>query len=251
MNKKNEGGSVVLFAIFMVLFAVLAVIMLVGNAGYLFGSAKDLDEMIETEGEPVKGEFVTLDVDLVFDWYAEMEYKINGIIPAGTERYCLVYMEDIDAFISLTVKGKDNYKIIDDIISDSERYMNDVYAELPEAVTFEGKLTAIDPEVKEYYDDLQYDFNLYYSAYGWTPEFYELTIDTTETKGSIWLIIGICAALAVFFGLAMGATIKKKKEEKLQAATVASAMVGEGNDLVFGNIHSSMEEEKKSDSTEI
>ena len=123
MKKNNEGGSVILLGFFTVLFAVITIFILVSSAGYLFGSAKDLKSMINNEGEPVKDEFVSLDVDLVFDWYAETEYKINGFIPAGTEKHCLVYMDDIGeqgAFISLTVKGKDDFKAIDKLIKENK-----------------------------------------------------------------------------------------------------------------------------------
>ncbi len=67
MKNKNNGGSKVLFVIFIIIFSGLAIFMFVSNTGYLFGDAKDFKTMLEEEGEPVKGEFVTLDVDLVYD----------------------------------------------------------------------------------------------------------------------------------------------------------------------------------------
>lgn len=251
MKKNNEGGSVILLGFFTVLFAVITIFIFASSAGYLFGSAKDLKSMLNKDGEPVKDEFVSLDVDLVFDWYAETEYKINGFIPAGTEKHCLVYMDDIGeqgAFISLTVKGKDDFKAIDKLISESEDYMNYLSDSKPDAVTFEGKISTIDPEVSQYYTEFRTLFTSYYSSYGWFPEFYQVTIDSTENKGAIWLRFGICLAITIFFAVAMVAAIKKKKEDKLQAAATANAMVGEGNDLVFGNLNSS---EDNSNDTEV
>ena len=248
MKKNNNGGNKVLFAIFTVVFAVIAVVMFMSSKDYLFSEPTDFRAMLEEEGEPVTGERVSIDVDLVYDWYAEMEYKINGIIPAGTEKYCLVYMEDLDAFVSLTVKGKDDYKVIDKLISDSDDYMNYETDELPKAVTFEGKLSTIDPEISQYYSEFRTQFINYYGSYGWIPEFYQVTIDTTETNGTILLLIGIMVLLAVFFGAAFVVTIKKEKNEKLQAASApAFAATPDVTDPVFGNMYNATSSQNTED----
>lgn len=249
MKNKNNGGSKVLFVIFIIIFSGLAIFMFVSNTGYLFGDAKDFKTMLEEEGEPVKGEFVTLDVDLVYDWYAEMEYKINGIIPAGTERYCLVYMEDIDAFISLTVKGKDNYKAIDKLISESSKYMNYETDDLPKAVTFEGKISTLEPDISNIYS--QAKSIIISGSGGWVPEFYHVTIDTTENKGSILLIVGILLLIDIFFIAALVAAIKKEKEEKLQAATAQTyAANADGADPVFGNMYNATSSQDTENNTQ-
>lgn len=249
--KKNNSGNKVLFAIFAVVFAVVAVVMFVSNMDYLFSDPTDFEAMIEEEGEPVTGERVSIDVELVYDWYAEMEYKINGVIPAGTEKYCLVYLEEQDAFVSLTVKGKEDCKAIDKLISESDDYMSSEAGSLPKSVTFEGKLTTIDPEISKFYTDFRTQFISYYGGYGWIPEFYQVTIDTTETNGTILLLIGIMLLLAVFFGAAFVAAVKNEKKEKLQAAAApAFAANTDGTDPVFGNMYNAAASQNTEDNTQ-
>ncbi len=216
MENNKKSGSIAAPIILMVIFTIATIALIATNADLLFGEPTDFGTMIEEEGKPVKDEFVSLDVELVYDWYAEMEYKINGIIPAGTEKYCVVYLEEYDAFVSLTVKGKDNYKKIDKLISESDDYMSGSTNDLPKSVTFEGKIKTIDHDVDSYYSEFESLFNSYYGIYGWTPEFYEVTIDSTDTKLSTWGYIGFCVLMVVFSTIALVVNVKKKKADKLQ-----------------------------------
>lgn len=218
MKKEKTKGGYIVQSVASLIAAILIALLLFAafsdDIKYLFGKAENMNEVL-AEGEPEKGEYVSVGVDAVVDWYAETTYKINGVIPAGSKWHCLIWLDD-DSFISLTIKGKKNKDIINGLINDTEKYLN-YEAELPSPVVFEGKVTSIGTEVDEYYDDaLRY--------YGITSsEVHYLTIDTTYSKTSI-IIYGIIflAIIGMFIGLFIGG-IKGAKRLKAAEAFASSA----------------------------
>ena len=217
-KEKTKGGYIaqsVVSLIAAILIALLLFAAFSDDIKYLFGKAENMNEAL-AEGEPEKGEYVSVGVDALVDWYAETTYKINGVIPAGSKWHCLIWLDD-DSFISLTIKGKKNKDIINGLINDTEKYLNYETEELPSPVVFEGKVTSIGTEVDEYYDDAI----RYYGITG--SEVHYLTIDTTYSKTSI-IIYGIIflAIIGMFIGLFIGG-IKGAKRLKAAQNLAASS----------------------------
>ena len=217
-NKKQNGGkgSVVGCVIGMIFFFLLGAVMLIGESDYLFSEPQDLNEMVMAGDTPQKGEYVTVGVDAVVDWYAETEHRINGIIPIGKEQHCLVWLDD-ESFISMTVKGK-NMDKVDELIEETSDYLNGVSDTLPSKVVFSGRISAIDSDVSKYYDDVL-DYYGIYESDGLVVR--NITIDTTDTKLQTWLIFGFFMLLGVVFLVTLVITVKNKKKEKAAQAVLA------------------------------
>ena len=218
---KNRGGktkkqSVFAFAAALVLFTIAGVGLFVSEKDYLFGEAKDFYEMIEDDGGPVNGEHVKLEVDAVLDWYAETKHKISGFIPAGSEQHCVVWLDN-NALISMTVKGKKNIAKVDKIIDSTNDYLNyaggysDEAVYLDEVIEFEGEITNIGYEVSGYYNDAMEWLGVSADS---DITVYRVTIDTTSTKGSIWLMIGACVLFDVVFVAMIISNSKANKKAK-------------------------------------
>ncbi|MBQ8924332.1 MAG: hypothetical protein IJ053_06005 [Lachnospiraceae bacterium] len=217
-NKPAEKkSSIILRIIFCGLFAALLVgfgiFNLINHADYYFGSAKNIDDMLAA-GNVEKDEYVSIGVDAVFDWYAETTHKVNGI-PTGKEQHCIVWLSNGD-IISMTVKGKKNYEKIDEIIDATWAAWDDETGTtgLHTPVVFEGKVTSVGYEVKQYYDDYIRDMEDagFFEWYG--TRYYELTIDTTDNKMStlMWYIGGLLIVVLMVWGVVSGVKdIKKSK----------------------------------------
>ena len=68
----------------------------------------NLNEEIYEGKDPNKGDYVTLNVNLVLGNYAETKHRINGIIPIGTDEHYAVVLFDQEGnlyVMSLTVKS--------------------------------------------------------------------------------------------------------------------------------------------------
>ncbi|MBQ8412427.1 MAG: hypothetical protein IJX12_02330, partial [Lachnospiraceae bacterium] len=143
MEKKKITGNIIGIIIITIIAGLYAFV----QRGYLFDSSpQDLYDMLAEEGEPVKGEYVTVQVDASLGCYAETEHKINGIIPMGTDGHYLVWLNN-DGIISLTVKGKDNLKILDDITNDTYNAVMSGSYIFPEPVEFTGKIETMNSEL--------------------------------------------------------------------------------------------------------
>ena len=228
-NKPAEKkSSIILRIIFCGLFAALLVgfgiFNLINHADYYFGSAKNIDDML-VAGNVEKDEYVSIGVDAVFDWYAETTHKVNGI-PTGKEQHCIVWLSNGD-IISMTVKGKKNYAKIDEIIDatwaawDDETGMTALHT----PVVFEGKITNVGYEVKQYYDEYVGDMENagFFDYYG--TRYYELTIDTTDNKMSMlmWYIGGALIVVLMVFGVISGVKDIKKLDAAKNAGYDANA----------------------------
>ena len=205
--KKRKSGlilSIVLLGLITLVLIVFGVLNLLVHADYYFGTPKAIEDMVADGGQPQKGEYVQVGVDVCFDWYAETTHKVNGI-PTGKEKHCIIMLENGD-IMSLTVKGKKKYKVIDEIIDDTRNYMYDETGNstLHTPVIFEGKITNVGSEVSKYYreymSELSDGFN---DAWGYRPNYYELTIDTTDNKVStlFWYIGGALLVALFIFGI--------------------------------------------------
>lgn len=223
-NQRTKGKCIaqsILSLIAALLVTLLCVAAFSTELKYLFGKPTNINDMLAENGAPEKGEYVSVGVDAVFDWYAETNYKINGVIPAGSKQHCIMWLDD-DSIISLTVKGKKNIEKIDNIIEGTESYLNGTSDRLPSRIIFEGKVTELGSEVKQYYNDVVL-------GSGYTIHY--LTIDTTYSKTSIiiyglifLLIIG--GLIASFISGIRG--VKKLKEAESAAAGLSQSYRGQG-----------------------
>ncbi|MBQ7708175.1 MAG: hypothetical protein IJT72_10415, partial [Lachnospiraceae bacterium] len=87
--KKRKSGlilSIVLIFFVILLLVGFGVINLIVHADYYFGKVRAIEDMVADGGQPQKGEYVQVGVDVCFDWYAETTHKVNGI-PTGKEKH--------------------------------------------------------------------------------------------------------------------------------------------------------------------
>lgn len=207
MKKKSIGWNI--FAV--VVLTVLLVAYLVIDGGYMIDSTpQNINEMIEENGEPVKGEYVSVGVDAVLDWYAETEHRINGIIPVGTDMHCLVWLDD-NSFISLTVKGNKNIEKIEKIIDETYAYMCYETDYLPTPVVFKGRISTIDSEVSRYYEDALNAWGISVSSDAGLT-IYRLDIDTTQTKLKAWLMFLFIVVLDAMSIMLLVSEVKHNKK---------------------------------------
>lgn len=210
-KNNNKKSSPVGMLVLTIIFAIAFVLVLATNAGVLFGQPKDLYDVIEENGEPVKGEYVKLDMKATFGGYAETQYKIKGIIPAG-KIYHYVALLDDGSVISVSFRGNKMKEKFDKILSNTEAYyMSGDAGMLKDTVTVKGKLTTVAGDQGMYYTNAMtgyYDGNIY-----------RLSIDTTS-KGTMLIVVIILAAIEVgcIIGF-MGALKNKKKENEAPVQT--------------------------------
>lgn len=225
-GKKSITGNI----IWVIVTGIILVIYAVTSLPALLAKPKDINDVIAEEGTPEKGQYVTIGVDAVVDWYAETEYKINGVIPAGTKRHCIVWVNDT-TFISMTVRGDKNYGIIDDIIDDTWAYLGYETTSLPSPTEFSGKITSIDSDVSSYYSQGLSAYGIY-SSDGLT--ILQLDIDTTNGKGMGFLILGVIVLLFVGGIVFMIKDIRHNK--KVASMPPAMTYNAPSSDPVFGNM---------------
>lgn len=228
-NKQNKSSGIVGCVIGIIACALLTFILLVGEMDYLFSEPRDLNDIIADGASPQKGEYVSIGVDGVVDWYAETTYKINGIIPTGKKQHCILWLDN-QAFISMTVKGKDIDKV-NSLIDDTAKYLNGEVGYLPTPVVFSGKVTSIGTEVSQYWREGLSAYGI--SEYDPALTVYNLTIDTTETKLQMWLMIGLFAALTIVFIVALIINIKRKKAAKEANAQAAAYNAAQANNAAY------------------
>ena len=147
--------------------------------------------------------------------------------------------------MSLTVKGKKNYNKIEEIIDATWDYMYDETGTktLHTPVIFEGKITDVGSEVSKYYRDYMSDLSDgFYNAWGYRPNYYELTIDTTDNKMStlFWYIGGaLMVALFVFGAISCMKSLKAIKTAEKAGYDSSAYMQNRQNDPsgsdIYGN----------------
>ncbi|MBQ9278141.1 MAG: hypothetical protein IJ224_05850 [Lachnospiraceae bacterium] len=248
-GKKSKGNciaTIILFGFFSLLLVGFGIINLINHGDYYFGHAQDISDMTADGTSPQKGEYVQVGVDVCFDWYAETTHKVNGI-PTGKEQHCIIMLENGD-IMSLTVKGKKNYAKIDEVIDATWDYMYDETGmkSLHTPVIFEGKITSVGSEVSKYYRDYMSDLSDgFYNAWGYRPNYYELTIDTTDNKlSTLGYYIGgaLIAALFVFVIVSNIKTLKALKaadkagyDSNAYMQNRQNNLYGSNQDNIYGN----------------
>lgn len=241
-GNKTKGGciaTIILLGLISLLFVGFGIMNLIAHGDYYFGHAQDISEMTADGASPQKGEYVQVGVDVCFDWYAETTHKVNGI-PTGKEQHCIIMLENGD-IMSLTVKGKKNYAKIDEVIDATWDYLYDStgtkYLHTP--VIFEGKIESIGYEVEKYYDEYLNDFlNACEASWGYRPNYYELTIDTTDNKIStlLYYLLGALMVALLVFGIVSSAkTLKALKTAERVGYDSSAYMQNKQSNMNVGN----------------
>lgn len=214
-NKKTSVGGLI---VLVVLFTIALGCLIVFNAGLIFGQPKDLYDVIAEEGEPVKGEYVKLDANAFLCEYAETEYKINGIIPAGKIYHYVARLDD-GSVISVSFRSKSVKEKIDKIVNNtSAYYMTGDASLLTDSIVVKGKLETVAGDQGIYYSKALMGYS--------DGEMYRMSINTT-TKGTMLIVILIVAIIDVAFVLSLLKAIKEKKNPQPVAEAPVQPMDSE------------------------
>lgn len=218
MQKKSIVGNI----IGVVIITAILALFLGTQASYLFDSTPtDIVDHISEKGAPVKGEYVSVEVDAVVEHFAETDHRINGIIPMGTDNHYLLWLTD-DSFIALTANGKDLCNQLSDIKNQTQLYIMGNSDYLSDPVKIEGRIATMDAEIEGYYRDAL-DYWGIYSSDG--LQIYYVAIDETDSKLSNWLMFGFLALIDVIAIIALVKDAKSNKELKAQEAARAASVM--------------------------
>lgn len=225
-KKQSGAGAGVLLIVMGIIFAILSGVLFMSSSDYIFNGPKDLSEMLETNGKPVNGEYVSVEVDAVIDWYAETQYKINGIIPAGKKKHAIVWLDN-DTMMGITVKSKKDIEMVDGLIEGTWKWLLGTSGNLPSSVKIEGKVKNIGTEVTKYYNEAKGYVKQSLGEY----EFYDLEIDLTDNKTTVFLYVGFLLVVAIAMLASGVSTIRTAKKQKAQALAQTQTMYQEQNQI--------------------
>lgn len=226
--KEQKKGSIGAMIFGMIIVGAIIVLYVVTHIDLMFHKPVELMEHIAKEGEPVKGTYVSIGVDGVVDCYAETKHRINGIIPIGTDRHYLLWLDD-GSFISLQAKGKKDIEKLNSIMNETQRYINGNTDVLPAKYQLSGVISTMDAEISGYYrQDLSY-----WGIDSTVGKIYYVQIDETQTKLSSWLMMGFFVVIEIICIIALIKEINEKKQAKLaaKAAAINGPMTDENNNL--------------------
>ncbi|MBR3834680.1 MAG: hypothetical protein IKJ73_10190 [Lachnospiraceae bacterium] len=226
--KEQKKGSIGALIFGVIIVGAIIALYVGTHIDLMFHEPVDLMEHIADEGEPVKGTYVSLGVDGVVDCYAETKHRINGIIPIGTDRHYLLWLDD-GSFISLQAKGKKDIEKLNSIMNETQRYINGNADVLPPKYEITGVISTMDSEISGYYrQDLSY-----WGIDSTVGKIYYVQIDETQGKLSSWLMMGLFVLIEIICIIALIKEINEKKQAKLaaKAATMNAPITDENNNL--------------------
>ncbi|HCA21799.1 MAG TPA: hypothetical protein DEO87_05425 [Lachnospiraceae bacterium] len=196
IKKYNTGTYIIGISV----FALIAILIVIIDFNRLFTKPENLNKRVKNGFKPAAGEYVSIDIrqkDIKYG-YAEADYKLYGVIPSGREYYYIIQLSN-GGYISVSVRKKMAAKF------DSLRKNGG------ETIVLKGVLEKMNTEIQDYYSRTL-------SAYGIGDEggvtIYNLTVDSTDSLFSAWLLIGISIVFALFFTLMLVRSIRFKKENK-------------------------------------
>lgn len=163
------------------------------------------------------------------DWFAETTHYVNGIIPVGKNKHCIISFDD-GSLMALTVKGKKNISKIDKAIDYILDYSGT--ASMPEAFTLVGQVSVMEPEILGYFREGCGEYADLLKEYGYNKDVpvYELTLDASSTKLGGFALLGFCIFMVFLSGWLLSNSIKNKKAEK-QLGTGSNA----DNDMILAD----------------
>ncbi len=196
IKKYNTGTYIIGISV----FALIAILIVIIDFNRLFTKPENLNKRVKNGFKPAAGEYVSIDIrqkDIMYG-YAEADYKLYGVIPSGREYYYIIQLSN-GGYISVSVRKNMAAKL------DSLRKNGG------ETIVLKGVLEKMNTEIQDYYSRTL-------SAYGIGDEggvtIYNLTVDSTDSLFSAWLLIGISIVFALFFTLMLVRSVKFKKENK-------------------------------------
>ena len=196
IKKYNTGTYIIGISV----FALIAILIVIIDFNRLFTKPENLNKRVKNGFKPAAGEYVSIDIrqkDIMYG-YAEADYKLYGVIPSGREYYYIIQLSN-GGYISDSVRKNMAAKL------DSLRKNGG------ETIVLKGVLEKMNTEIQDYYSRTL-------SAYGIGDEggvtIYNLTVDSTDSLFSAWLLIGISIVFALFFTLMLVRSIRFKKENK-------------------------------------
>ncbi|MCR4609644.1 MAG: hypothetical protein K5750_08140 [Eubacterium sp.] len=196
IKKYNTGTYIIGISV----FALIAILIVIIDFNRLFTKPENLNKRVKNGFKPASGEYVSIDIrqkDIMYG-YAEADYKLYGVIPSGREYYYIIQLSN-GGYISVSVRKNMAAKL------DSLRKNGG------ETIVLKGVLEKMNTEIQDYYSRTL-------SAYGIGDEggvtIYNLTVDSTDSLFSAWLLIGISIVFALFFTLMLVRSIRFKKENK-------------------------------------
>ena len=196
IKKYNTGTYIIGISV----FALIAILIVIIDFNRLFTKPENLNKRVKNGFKPAAGEYVSIDIrqkDIMYG-YAEADYKLYGVIPSGREYYYIIQLSN-GGYISVSVRKNMAAKL------DSLRKNGG------ETIVLKGVLEKMNTEIQDYYSRTL-------SAYGIGDEggvtIYNLTVDSTDSLFSAWLLIGISIVFALFFTLMLVRSIRFKKENK-------------------------------------
>lgn len=228
---QNKAGSAVLFAFLGVIFTLFAIILFIGDMDFLLGEEpRDLNEIVQ-ETSPTKDTHVKLNSYVVLGNFAETKHYINGIIPSGKEQHYLIMLDNADV-IAVTVKNKKIIKKLDDMEDGTIAWVSGTADDLPLSVEIQGKLSTMDSKIEGFFRDYISDLD----DAGITDigmNYYSMSIDTTETRTSGWMLVLFSFVVGVGCIIGMIVTIKQnKKAKQVSYVTATPNMVQPANPYV-------------------
>lgn len=241
---KNLRGVGILF----VIFGLLLVLVNIEGVFYAFSDKKDILEVIDNSNPT--GEAVTVDINAIYGNYATLENKTNGI--TTSKQYYYLALLDNEKFIGIKVSSK-NRDIIEDICTETYKYMYGETYSLPGKVQFKGIVKSAESDainfLRDYlisngYSDGEIDSACYSYYY----------IDTTCVSNFRYIVILVGVVLFIigvffFFGYKLFAQINKQYN-RIQKSGVEKGIIDTeilngdcfrhiiiGDDLVFIGKH--------------
>ena len=195
--KKYNTGT---YIIGMSVFFIIALLIIIIDFNRLFTKPENLNKRVKNGFKPTAGEYVSVDIkkqDIVTG-YAEADYKLYGFIPSGREYYYIIQLSN-GGYISLSVRRNMALKL-DRLIKGGK-----------ETIVIKGVLEKMNTEIQDYYSRTL-------SAYGYGDEgnvtIYNLTVDSTDSLVSAWMLIAASLVFALFFTFMLVRSIKFKKDNK-------------------------------------
>ena len=196
-------------------FLIIAGIYAAAHWNYMvMNKTVNLNEEIYEGKDPNKGDYVTLNVNLVLGNYAETKHRINGIIPIGTDEHYAVVLFDQEGnlyVMSLTVKSSSDIDALESMVNPTWDLLNGISEKWPTGISLTGRISTMDSEIRGYYKQQLSSANITTSDF---KEIYELTLDATETRFRKFLYTGLL--LLIGAGCIIGALSAKKKMKEVE-----------------------------------
>ncbi|MBR0146173.1 MAG: hypothetical protein IJM25_05865 [Eubacterium sp.] len=196
-------------------FLIIAGIYAAAHWNYMvMNKTVNLNEEIYEGKDPNKGDYVTLNVNLVLGNYAETKHRINGIIPIGTDEHYAVVLFDQEGnlyVMSLTVKSSSDIDALESMVNPTWDLLSGISEKWPTGISLTGRISTMDSEIRGYYKQQLSSANITTSDF---KEIYELTLDATETRFSKFLCTGLL--LLIGAGCIIGALSAKKKMKEVE-----------------------------------